>query len=122
VIVGGKNKGIVTGSKTTSFPWCIGTSMEPLSPSLPKAQPIQVLATLSHTYSSRYSDPETGAPKGGISRFTDTFQPLTTQATQGTDVTGPWVLVERIIDTEHSGSGQDGGRQIFRFQDLKPLT
>jgi len=122
VIVGGKNKGdryrIKNNIVSMVYRHIHGTVVTIFTESTTDTGS----GYLSHTYSSRYSDPETGAPKGGVSRFTDTFQPLTTQATQGTDATGPWVLVERIIDTEHSESGQDGGRQIFRFQDLKPLT
>ncbi|MEB3259688.1 MAG: DUF3386 domain-containing protein [Cyanobacteriota bacterium] len=66
---------------------------------------------LSHTYSSRYSDPATGAPKGGESQFADTFMALI----EG----GPWVLAERRIKT----SDADGAAstQVFRFQDLHPL-
>jgi hypothetical protein len=61
---------------------------------------------LSRSYTSRYSDPATGEPRGGTSRFTDTFTPLT----EG----GPWVLAERSIETED-------GSQTFRFEDLAPL-
>jgi hypothetical protein len=63
---------------------------------------------LSHTYSSRYSDPQSGAPRGGTSRFTDRFAPLQ----EG----GPWVLVERIVESEPAS------RRVFRFEDLSPLT
>jgi hypothetical protein len=62
---------------------------------------------LSHTYSSRYSDPQSGAPRGGASHYTDSFAPLL----EG----GPWVLVERIVETEPSS------RRVFRFEDLSPL-
>ena len=62
---------------------------------------------LSHTYSSRYSDPQSGAPRGGASHYTDSFAPLQ----EG----GPWVLVERIVETEPSS------RRVFRFEDLSPL-
>ncbi|MFM1799779.1 MAG: hypothetical protein RLZZ117_2057 [Cyanobacteriota bacterium] len=67
---------------------------------------------LSHTYSSRYSDPATGAPRGGESRFEDTFTPLLED--------GPWVLAERRIVT----TAPDGGNstQVFRFEDLQPLA
>jgi hypothetical protein len=61
---------------------------------------------LSRSYTSRYSDPATGEARGGTSRFTDTFTPLT----EG----GPWVLAERSIETED-------GSQTFRFEDLAPL-
>lgn len=66
---------------------------------------------LSHTYSSRYSDPATGAPRGGESRFEDTFVPLM----EG----GPWVLAKRVIVT----TATDGiaSEQVFRFDDLQPL-
>ncbi|MBM5815111.1 MAG: DUF3386 domain-containing protein [Cyanobacteria bacterium K_Offshore_surface_m2_239] len=66
---------------------------------------------LSHTYSSRYSDPATGAPRGGESHFEDTFVPLTDG--------GPWVLGERRIIT--SGPDGDASTQVFRFEDLQPL-
>ena len=65
---------------------------------------------LSHRYNSRYSDPATGAPKGGLQQFTDTFVPLTAD--------GPWVLAERVIETEDEAGLQ---RQSFRFLDLSPL-
>lgn len=65
---------------------------------------------LSHRYSSRYSDPATGTPRGGLQQFTDTFIPLGEQ--------GPWVLAERVIVTE-GDSGEE--RQSFRFLDLSPL-
>jgi hypothetical protein len=66
---------------------------------------------LSHTYSSRYSDPATGAPRGRESHFEDTFVPLTDG--------GPWVLGERRIIT--SGPDGDASTQVFRFEDLRPL-
>jgi hypothetical protein len=66
---------------------------------------------LSHTYSSRYSDPATGAPKGGESQFEDTFTPLL----EG----GPWVLAERRIVTSENDSG--ASTQVFRFEELLPL-
>jgi hypothetical protein len=66
---------------------------------------------LSHTYSSRYSDPATGAPRGGDSQFEDTFTPLV----EG----GPWVLCKReIVSTSSDGST---ATQVFRFEDLAPL-
>ncbi|MEB3264772.1 MAG: DUF3386 domain-containing protein [Synechococcus sp.] len=64
---------------------------------------------LSHTYSSRYADPATGTPRGGTSHFTDTFVPLG----EG----GPWVLSERVVETEAHGD-TPAGRQVFRFLDL----
>jgi hypothetical protein len=72
---------------------------------------------LSHTYTSRYSDPATGEARGGTSRFTDRFVPLG----EG----GPWVLAERRISTETAtgGSEADGtGEQRFLFEDLVPLA
>jgi len=62
---------------------------------------------LSHTYSSRYSDPQSGAARGGASHYTDSFAPL--------QPGGPWVLVERTVETEPSS------RRVFRFEDLSPL-
>ena len=67
---------------------------------------------LSHQYTSQYSDPASGASKGGLSRFTDTFVPLV----EG----GPWVLAERVVETEAFGESP-AGRQVFRFEDLAPL-
>jgi hypothetical protein len=66
---------------------------------------------LSHTYSSRYSDPATGAARGGESQFEDNFTPLV----EG----GPWVLSKREITT----TAPDGSPtpQVFRFEDLAPL-
>ncbi len=68
---------------------------------------------LSHTYSSRYSDPATGATKGGASSFTDTFVPLG----EG----GPWVLAERVIEAEDPEAEGGTSRQHFRFEDLGAL-
>ncbi len=67
---------------------------------------------LSHRYTSRYSDPATGEARGGTSRFTDTFVPLAGVA--------PWVLSERVVETEAHGD-TPAGRQVFRFEDLAPL-
>jgi hypothetical protein len=65
----------------------------------------------SHTYSSRYSDPTTGAARGEESQFEDNFTPLA----EG----GPWVLTKReIITTAPDGSPST---QVFRFEDLVPL-
>ncbi|MFY7695865.1 MAG: DUF3386 domain-containing protein [Cyanobium sp.] len=66
---------------------------------------------LSHTYSSRYSDPATGAARGGESQFEDNFTPLV----EG----GPWVLSKREITT----TAPDGSptTKVFRFEDLAPL-
>jgi hypothetical protein len=68
---------------------------------------------LSHTYTSQYADPATGAAKGGKSRFTDTFVPLAEA--------GPWVLSERVVETEAHGD-TPAGRQVFRFEELAPLA
>ena len=70
---------------------------------------------LSRSYTSSYSDPATGALKGGTSTFTDTFVPLTEA--------GPWVLSERVIETEAGPDGdpQAAGLQTFRFEDLTAL-
>lgn len=67
---------------------------------------------LSRTYTSRYADPATGEPKGGMSRFTDTFVPLMDG--------GPWVLQERVVETE-AFADTPAGHQVFRFEDLQPL-
>jgi hypothetical protein len=67
---------------------------------------------LSRSYTSQYSDPSSGEAKGGTSRFTDTFVPLTEA--------GPWVLSERVVETEALGD-TPAGRQVFRFEDLAPL-
>ncbi len=67
---------------------------------------------LSHSYTSRYSDPATGEARGGTSRFTDTFVPLAG--------VGPWVLSERVVETDAHGD-TPAGRQVFRFEDLAPL-
>jgi hypothetical protein len=67
---------------------------------------------LSHTYSSRYSDPATGEPRGGESQFEDTFSPLK----EG----GPWVLTRRRIVTTESDDRPSS--QEFRFEDLVPLV
>jgi hypothetical protein len=68
---------------------------------------------LSRSYTSRYADPATGEPKGGLSRFTDTFVPLS----EG----GPWVLSERVVESEAHGE-TPAGKQVFRFEDLTPLA
>lgn len=67
---------------------------------------------LSRSYTSQYTDPATGAPRGGQSRFTDSFVPLTDA--------GPWVLRERVVETAACGE-TPAGRQVFRFEDLEPL-
>ena len=68
---------------------------------------------LRRSYTSQYSDPASGEAKGGTSRFTDTFVPLTEA--------GPWVLSERVVETEAHGE-TPAGRQVFRFEDLAPLA
>jgi hypothetical protein len=68
---------------------------------------------LSRSYTSRYCDPATGEAKGGLSRFTDTFVPLG----EG----GPWVLSERVVETE-AFADMPAGRQLFRFEMLEPLA
>ena len=67
---------------------------------------------LSHTYTSQYADPATGEARGGRSSFKDTFVPLTDS--------GPWVLQERVIETEAYGD-QPAGSQTFRFENLEAL-
>ncbi|MDA0716709.1 MAG: DUF3386 domain-containing protein [Cyanobacteria bacterium] len=68
---------------------------------------------LSRSYTSQYADPATGEATGGISRFTDTFVPLTEA--------GPWVLSERVVETAAHGD-TSAGTQVFRFEDLAPLA
>jgi len=64
---------------------------------------------LSRRYSSRYSDPASGEPKGPGQQFVDTFAPLG----EG----GPWVLQERVVTAD------DGSEAVsFRFLELEPLT
>ena len=67
---------------------------------------------LSHTYSSQYADPASGEARGGRSSFKDTFVALPGD--------GPWVLQERVIDTEAHGE-TPAGSQTFRFEDLQAL-
>ena len=66
---------------------------------------------LSHTYTSRYSDPATGAPRGGETLFEDTFTPLN----EG----GSWVLTRRVVQAS-DGEGAPS-QQVFRFEELVPL-
>ena len=64
---------------------------------------------LSRRYSSRYSDPASGEPKGPGQQFVDTFAPLGDG--------GPWVLQERVVTAD------DGSEPVnFRFLELEPLT
>jgi hypothetical protein len=67
---------------------------------------------LSHTYTSRYSDPASGAPRGGINHFEDRFAPLR----EG----GPWVLVERTVLSQPVDDGP-ASEVRFRFEDLEAL-
>ena len=67
---------------------------------------------LSRSYTSQYADPASGELRGGLSRFTDTFVPLAGE--------GPWVLSERVVETDAFGE-TPAGRQMFRFEDLQPL-
>ena len=67
---------------------------------------------LSHTYTSQYADPASGEARGGRSSFKDTFVALS----EG----GPWVLQERVINTEAHGD-TPAGSQTFRFEDLQAL-
>ena len=67
---------------------------------------------LSHTYTSQYADPASGEARGGRSSFKDTFVALP----EG----GPWVLQERVIDTEAHGE-TPAGSQTFRFEDLQAV-
>jgi hypothetical protein len=68
---------------------------------------------LSRSYTSRYADPATGEPRGGTSRFTDTFVPL--------PGSGTWVLSERRVETDAAGEAEAPSRRVFRFVDLEPL-
>ncbi len=67
---------------------------------------------LSRTYTSRSSDPATGAPRGGENAYTDTFVPLADE--------GPWVLAERLVESDHPGGVRVSTR--FAFEDLRPLA
>ena len=67
---------------------------------------------LSHTYTSQYSDPTSGDLRGGKSSFKDTFTPLNDG--------GPWVLQERVIQTE-AHDDAPAGSQTFRFESLEAL-
>jgi len=67
---------------------------------------------LSHTYTSQYADPASGEARGGRSSFKDTFVALPGD--------GPWVLQERVIDTEAHGE-TPAGSQTFRFEDLQAV-
>jgi hypothetical protein len=69
---------------------------------------------LSRSYTSRYSDPASGEARGGTSRFTDTFVPLPGG--------GPWVLAERVVESEDPEAAGGISRQIFRFEELAALS
>jgi hypothetical protein len=68
---------------------------------------------LSHTYTSQYSDPATGNPRGGVSCFTDTFVELPGG--------GPWVLAERTVHSEGAAGEAPQPGTTYRFEDLRPL-
>jgi len=63
---------------------------------------------LSHTYTSRYSDPSTGEAKGSENHFTDDFVAL-----PGSNY---WVLEKRVISTADGAASQ-----TFEFLELQPL-
>ena len=65
---------------------------------------------LSLAYSSQYSDPSTGEITSPKCHFNDTFQRINEQ--------GPWVLSQRIIETEDF-AGSEAAIQRFSFIDLK---
>jgi hypothetical protein len=68
---------------------------------------------LSRTYTSQYSDPATGALRGGMNCFTDTFVALPGG--------GPWVLAERTVESTPEPGGSPQQRTAFRFEELRPL-
>jgi len=63
---------------------------------------------LSHTYTSQYSDPDTGAARGPANQFKDSFAPLAGN--------GPWVLEQRVITSKDSEGAES--QQVFQFVDL----
>ena len=63
---------------------------------------------LSHTYTSQYSDPDTGAARGSANQFEDSFAPLAGN--------GPWVLEQRVITSKDSEGAES--QQVFQFVDL----
>ena len=111
VIVGGKNAGdryrIKDNVVTMVFRHIHGTVVTIFTKSITETGQ----GYLSHTYSSRYSDPATGAPRGGESHFQDTFIPLI----EG----GPWVLAKREVSTTDADGTETV--QMFRFEDLVSL-
>ena len=111
VIVGGKNAGdryrIKDNVVTMVYRHIHGTVVTIYTKSITETGQ----GYLSHTYSSRYSDPATGAPRGGESLFQDTFIPLI----EG----GPWVLAKRVVSTTDADGTETV--QMFRFEDLVSL-
>lgn len=111
VIVGGKNAGdryrIKDNVVTMVYRHIHGTVVTIYTKSITETGQ----GYLSHTYSSRYSDPATGAPRGGESHFQDTFIPLI----EG----GPWVLAKREVSTTDADGTETV--QMFRFEDLVSL-
>jgi hypothetical protein len=69
---------------------------------------------LSHTYTSQYSDPSTGEPRGAVNSFTDTFVAL--------PAGGPWVLAERTVESAAVGEGSPKQCTTYRFEDLRALA
>ncbi len=69
---------------------------------------------LSHTYTSQYSDPSSGAPRGGTTVFEDRFAPL--------GEAGPWVLVERTLRSQPDDDAEPTSEVKFRFEDLEALA
>ncbi|MCT0199037.1 DUF3386 domain-containing protein [Synechococcus sp. CS-1325] len=116
VIVGGKNSGdryrIKNDVVTMVHRHIHGTVVSIFT----KATTDTGAGYLSRSYTSAYSDPATGAARGGLSTFTDTFVPL--------GEAGPWVLSERLIETEAGSNGTEtleASRQTFRFEQLGAL-
>lgn len=113
VIVGGKNAGdryrIKDDVVTMVYRHIHGTVVTIFTNSVTQTG----AGYLSHTYTSQYSDPATGAPRGGVNAFTDTFVELADG--------GPWVLAERRVESE--GEGEAASKQVttYRFEDLRPL-
>ena len=72
---------------------------------------------LSRTYTSRSSDPATGAPRGGETAYTDTFVAL-----EPTHFVArcKQVLAARQVESDQPGGGRTTTR--FRFEDLRPLS
>jgi hypothetical protein len=111
VIVGGKNAGdryrIKDNVVTMVYRHIHGTVVTIFTQSITDTG----RGYLSHTYTSSYSDPATGEPRGGDNHFTDTFIPLIGE--------GPWVLSQRVVTTSQA----DGTSSVqrFRFEDLVPF-